>query len=57
MCMHKEAIQELAEKVGTVEEVDTDEDGECIGAFTRARVTTDVTHPLKKSYLSSRKMK
>lgn len=48
MCMHKEAIQELAEKVGTMEEVDIDEDEECIGAFARARVTIDVTHPLNE---------
>lgn len=25
-----------------------DDDGECIGAFARARVTIDITHPLKK---------
>lgn len=48
MGMHKEAIQKLVEKMGSVEEVDMDDDGECIGAFARARVTIDITHPLKK---------
>ena len=48
MCMHKEAIQELGEKVGTVEEVDMDEDGECIRAFARARISIDITLPLRK---------
>lgn len=28
--------------------MDTNEDEECVGAFARARVTIDVTHPLKK---------
>lgn len=48
MCMHKEAIHKLGEKVGMVEEVDTDEDGECIKAFARVRISIDITTPLKK---------
>ena len=46
--MHKEAIHMMGEKVGTVEEVDTNEDGECIKAFARVRISIDITTPLKK---------
>lgn len=38
----------MGDKIGLVEEVDADEDGECIGAFARARIFIDITHPLKK---------
>lgn len=31
MCMNKEAIQELGEKIGSVKEIETDETGDCIG--------------------------
>ncbi|KAH9703270.1 zinc knuckle protein [Citrus sinensis] len=48
MCMNKEAIQKLGEKIGTVKEVETDEAGECIGQFARARISIDISQPLKK---------
>ena len=46
--MHKEAIHELGEKVGTLEKVEIDEDGECIRAFARARISVDITLLLRK---------
>ncbi|KAH9728008.1 hypothetical protein KPL70_008866 [Citrus sinensis] len=48
MCMNKEAIQKLGEKIGTVKKVETDEAGECIGQFARARISIDISQPLKK---------
>ena len=33
MCMYKGAIQKLGEKIRDVEEVETDDDGECIGLY------------------------
>lgn len=46
--MNKEAIQKLGGKIGEVLEVETDEAGECIGQFARARISIDITQPLKK---------
>ncbi|KAH9781767.1 CCHC-type domain-containing protein [Citrus sinensis] len=48
MCMNKEAIQKLGEKIGTVKEVETDDAGECFGQFARARISIDISQPLKK---------
>ncbi|KAH9680286.1 zinc knuckle protein [Citrus sinensis] len=48
MCMDKESMQKLSEKIGIVKEVDTDEIGECNGQFTPARIFIDITQPLKK---------
>ncbi|KAL9445503.1 hypothetical protein AB3S75_018492 [Citrus x aurantiifolia] len=48
MCMNKEAIQKLGEKIGTVKEVEIDEAGECIGQFARVRISIDISQPLKK---------
>lgn len=48
LCMNKEAIQKLGGKIGEVLEVETDEAGECIGQFARARISIDITQPLKK---------
>ncbi|XP_015382712.1 uncharacterized protein LOC107175623 [Citrus sinensis] len=48
MCMHKGAIQKLGEKIGDVEEVETDDDEECIGLYARLRISVNVTKPLKK---------
>ncbi|KAH9724503.1 putative reverse transcriptase/RNA-dependent DNA polymerase [Citrus sinensis] len=33
---------------GRVEEVDADEEGECIGQYARVRISIDITQPLKK---------
>lgn len=43
MCMDKEAIQKLGEKMVQVKEIDTDEAGECIGQFARVRISIDIT--------------
>ncbi|KAH9697633.1 zinc knuckle protein [Citrus sinensis] len=48
MCMNKEAIQKLGEKIGIVKEVETDEAGECIGQFARVGISIDISQPLKK---------
>ncbi|XP_052296966.1 uncharacterized protein LOC127902189 [Citrus sinensis] len=48
MCMDKYAIQKLGSLIGKVEEVDTDEGGECIGPIFRTRISVNVTKPLKK---------
>lgn len=51
MCMNKEAIKKLGEKIETVEEIETDEAGECISLFARAKISIDITQPLKKIVL------
>ncbi|KAK9175028.1 hypothetical protein WN944_027032 [Citrus x changshan-huyou] len=48
MCMNRETIQELGKKIGKVEEVESDNAGECIGPFARAKISINITHPLKK---------
>ncbi|KAL9438498.1 hypothetical protein AB3S75_024216 [Citrus x aurantiifolia] len=48
MCMEKETLVELGEAIGTVEEVTTDEAGECVGNIARLRIKVDITKPLKK---------
>ncbi|KAH9782561.1 hypothetical protein KPL71_008951 [Citrus sinensis] len=47
-CMEKELIQELGGMIGAVEEIETDENGECLGEFARIRVLINITLPLKK---------
>ena len=47
MCIDKYAIQKLGSLIGKVEEVDTDEGGECVGPIFRTRISVDVTKPLK----------
>ncbi|KAL9462516.1 hypothetical protein AB3S75_000507 [Citrus x aurantiifolia] len=47
-CMAKGTIEKLGEKIGRVEEVETDEEGECIGPFARVRISVDITKPLKR---------
>lgn len=46
--MVNEAIEKLGEKIGLVEEVETDEEGECIGPFARVRISMVITKPLKR---------
>lgn len=48
MCRAKEIIQKLGEKIGTVEDIETDGAGECIGQFARVRISVNITQPLKK---------
>ena len=44
MCMNADAVKEL----GKVEEVESDDNGECIGKYARAIILVDITKPLKK---------
>lgn len=46
--MEKEFLHELGGKIGTIEEVETNENGECIGEFARIRISINMTQPLEK---------
>lgn len=46
--MEKEVIQKLGEKIGKVEDIETDEPGECMAQFARVRISINITRPLKK---------
>lgn len=46
--MDKEIVHEIRGKISKVEEVETDEAGECIGSFVRITALVDVTKPLTK---------
>ena len=48
MCMNKDVVTEVGKKIGKVEEINTDEAGECIGQFAQVRISINVTQPLKK---------
>lgn len=48
MCMEKEVIQKLGEKIGKLEDIEIDESGECMGQFARVRIFINITQPLKK---------
>ena len=48
MAMNIEAISRLGAIIGSVEEVETNKDGECIGEIARVGIRVDVTKPLKK---------
>lgn len=41
MCMNKEVVKKLGEKIGMVEEIETNKAGECISLFARARISFD----------------
>lgn len=51
MYMDKDVIQEIGGRIGEVQEVNTDEAGECISSFARIRVKMNVTQPLQKRLL------
>ena len=38
----------MGEAIGIVEEVDADEEEECIGQYARVSISIDITQPLKK---------
>lgn len=38
----------MGDEINSVEEVDTDEDGNCIGEIVRLRISVDITKPLQK---------
>lgn len=46
--MERGFLQELGWKIRIVEEVETNEYGECIGEFVRIRILIDITQPLEK---------
>ncbi|KAH9650223.1 putative reverse transcriptase/RNA-dependent DNA polymerase [Citrus sinensis] len=48
MCMDKYAVKKLGSLIGKLEDVDTDEAGECVGPIVRTRISVDVTRPLQK---------
>ena len=48
MCMERDFLQELRGKIGEEEDVETNENGECFGEFTRIRISINITQPLKK---------
>lgn len=47
-CMELESIHKLGELIGDVLEVETDDEGECIGPYARVRISIDITKPLQK---------
>ncbi|XP_024038344.1 uncharacterized protein LOC112097374 [Citrus clementina] len=47
-CMEREFLQELGGMIGKVEEVETDENGDCFGEYARLRISINITQPLKK---------
>lgn len=46
--MEQDNVQKLRKLLGEVPEVETDDDGECIGPYARVRVAIDITKPLEK---------
>lgn len=48
MCMDASIIRELGSRVGKVEDIGTDAQGECFGEYVRIRVSVNITKPLKK---------
>lgn len=54
MCMARETIQMLGERIGAVEDIEADDAGDCIRQFARVRISVNITKPLKKVvYLQS----
>lgn len=43
MCMVRETIKMLGERIGIVEDIEADEAGECIGQFARVRISVNIT--------------
>ncbi|KAL9440453.1 hypothetical protein AB3S75_019170 [Citrus x aurantiifolia] len=48
MCMEKDILKVSGEQIRTVEEVETDRYGDCIGEIARIRISVDITQPLPK---------
>ena len=42
MCMNVNVVEELGFVIGKVEEVEADENGDCIGKYGRARISVDI---------------
>ena len=47
MCMDVSTIRELELRVGKVEDIGIDAQGQCFGEFVHFRVSVDITKPLK----------
>lgn len=47
-CMERDNVQKLGGLLGEVLEVETDDEGECIGLYARVRVSIDITKSLQK---------
>ncbi|KAK9218225.1 hypothetical protein WN943_006862 [Citrus x changshan-huyou] len=47
-CMEKDFLQALGGKIGIVEEVETDDNGDCFGEFARIRISVNITQPLER---------
>ena len=52
MAMNTDTISRLEAIIGSVKEVETNEDGELIGEIARVRIRVDVTKPLKNIIFS-----
>ncbi|KAH9743696.1 CCHC-type domain-containing protein [Citrus sinensis] len=48
MAMNTDTISRLGAIIGIVEEVETGENGKCIGEYARVRIKVDISKPLKK---------
>lgn len=46
--MNADIIQTIGDRIGQVLEVESGEDGDCVGKYTRVRVNLDITKPLKQ---------
>lgn len=44
-------MKEIGQRIGKVEEVETDETWECLDSFARIKILIDITQPLKKRLL------
>ena len=49
-CMEKDFLQDFGGKIRIVEEVETDDNGDCIGEFARIRILVNITQPLEKFF-------
>ena len=47
-CMDKDFLWDLGGEIGLVEEVQTDDYGDCIGEYARIRVSINITQPLER---------
>ena len=47
-CMERDFLQELGGMIGKVEEIETNENGDCFGEFARIRISINIIQPLKK---------
>lgn len=43
ICIERDTLKILGEQIGTMEEVETNENGECIGEIARIRISIDIT--------------